>query len=105
MSIIVDIVLIIFLALMFLWGYKKGFLDRAWWLVDIALIVALGLLLVPTVSDALTVHTGLYGALKNALSVMEEEAERTAALIVDIIVWVGIGIIVIILMAILKAVL
>lgn len=44
MSIIVDIVLIIFLALMFLWGYKKGFLDRAWWLVDIALIVALGLL-------------------------------------------------------------
>ena len=105
MSIIVDIVLIIFLALMFLWGYKKGFLDRAWWLVDIALIVALGLLLVPTVSDALTVHTGLYGALKNALSVMEEEAERKAALIVDIIVWVGIGIIVIILMAILKAVL
>ena len=98
MSIIVDIVLIIFLALMFLWGYKKGFLDRAWWLVDIALIVALGLLLVPTVSDALTVHTGLYGALKNALSVMEEEAERTAD-------GVLIGIIVIILMAILKAVL
>lgn len=106
MSIVIDVVLILFLALMFFFGYRKGFLSKAWWLIDIALIVAFGLLLTPTLSGAITDHTGLYNALCNGLrSAFGEDAERTAALIIDIIVWVGIGIIVIILMAILKAVL
>ena len=112
MNIVIDVIFVLFMALMFYFGYRKGFLHKAWWLIDIALIVAVGLILAPTVASALEENTGLGTTLEEAISSMLGSAEfinldaaQTADLALNIIVWIALGIIVIILMAILKAVL
>ncbi len=111
MSIVFDVVLVVFLALMFLVGYKKGFLNKAWWLVDIALIVAVGMLLVPTLNESLT-NAGLYAKLEGLFrslvgegSFLKLDPADAARVAQTVIAWLGLAIIIIILMAILKAVL
>lgn len=112
MNIVIDVIFVLFMALMFYLGYRKGFLSKAWWLIDIALIVAVGLILAPTVASALAENTGLQATLEEAFASMlgegsfiDLDAAQTASLVLNIIVWVALGIIIIILMAILKAVL
>ena len=41
MKIAIDVIFILFLLVMAVVGYRKGFLDRAWWLMDIVIIVFL----------------------------------------------------------------
>ena len=36
---------------MFFFGYRKGFLTKAWWLLDIGLIVVFGLFLTPSIKQ------------------------------------------------------
>ncbi len=112
MAIAIDVIFILFMALMFFFGYRKGFLHKAWWLLDVALIVLFGLFLTPTIRDALQNNTGIYNWLNNAFvsmmgdgSVANFDAASLAGLVLDIIIWVVLGIIVIIVMAIFKAVL
>lgn len=112
MNIVIDVLFVLFMALMFYLGYRKGFLTKAWWLIDIALIVAVGLILAPTVSSALAENTGLLTSLESAFSSLlgdgsfiDLDAAQTADLVLNIIVWIALGILIIILMAILKAVL
>ena len=38
MNIVVDVIFVLFLALMFFFGFRRGFLTKAWWLLDIGLI-------------------------------------------------------------------
>ena len=59
MSIIIDIVFVLFLVLVFYLGYRKGFLTKAWWLVDLALIAIVGFLLSPTIFNAIKNNTGI----------------------------------------------
>lgn len=112
MSIAIDVIFVLFMALMFFFGYRKGFLHKAWWLLDIAVIVLLGFFLTPTIKEALQSGTGIYTGLENAFksmmgdgSVANYDASALAELALEVIIWVVLGILVIILMAILKCVL
>ncbi len=112
MSIAIDVIFVLFMALMFFFGYRKGFLHKAWWLLDIAVIVLLGFFLTPTIKEALQSGTGIYTGLENAFksmmgdgSVANYDASALAGLALEVIIWVALGILVIILMAILKCVL
>lgn len=93
---------------MFFFGFRRGFLTKAWWLLDIGLIVVFGLFLTPSIKQgigpALTpALEGMFNSLKeNGLNI---DPASLASVVTSIIIWVGIGIIVIIVMAIVKAVL
>lgn len=108
MSIVADILFVLFMALMFFFGYRKGFLTKAWWLLDIGLIVVLGVFLAPTVKGMFS--SNLLPALENAFASLADSAgevlnlnpEELADIVLSVIVWIGLGIIVVIVMAILK---
>lgn len=109
MKIAIDVIFVLFLALMFYFGYKGGFLKKAWWLIDVALIVLLGFFLSPTIKQAFVDHTGVYTSLESAFrsligdgTFINLDAAETASLVLNIIIWIALGIIIIILMAILK---
>lgn len=111
MNIVIDIVFVLFLLLMAFVGYKKGFLDRAWWVIDIVLIVFLGMNFVPKIAQALS-GTGLAASIENAIagavsggSLFGKTAAELAALALDIIAWAGLAVAVLIVMAIFKAIL
>ena len=111
MSIVIDVVFVLFLVLMFFFGYRKGFLNKAWWLVDIALTAGLCVLLLPTLNNSLT-NAGLYGKLESLFSSLvggnspiKLDAAEAASVVQSVIICIGLGIIVIIVMAIVKALL
>ena len=108
MNIVIDVIFVLFLALMFLFGFRRGFLTKAWWLLDIGLIVVFGLFLTPSIKQ--WIGPSLTPALEGAFASMAEsglnvDAAGLADIITSVIIWVGIGILVIIVMAIIKAVL
>lgn len=109
MNIVIDVIFVLFLALMFFFGFRKGFLTKAWWLLDIGLIVIFGIFLTPSIKAAL--DGSLTPALENAFTSMVESSginldpAEFAGIVTSVIIWIGIGIIVIIVMAIIKAVL
>ena len=108
MYIVVDVLFGLFLALMFFVGFRRGFLTKAWWLLDIGLIVVFGLFLTPSIKQGIgpsltPALEGMFNSLKeNGLNI---DPASLASVVTSIIIWVGIGIIVIIVMAIIKAVL
>lgn len=106
MSIIIDIVFVLFLVLVFYLGYRKGFLTKAWWLVDLALIAIVGFLLSPTIFNAIKNNTGWYTGLADSLASFEDnlniQAEEIAEFIIRLGIWIVLGIAVIIVMAIVK---
>ena len=111
MSIVIDVVFVLFLALMFFFGYRKGFLNKAWWLVDIALTVGVCILLLPTLNKSFT-DLGLYGKLESLFSSVvggnspvKLDPAEAASVAQSVIICIGLGIIVIIIMAIVKALL
>ena len=53
MKIAIDVIFILFLLVMAVAGYRKGFLDRAWWLMDIVIIVFLGVNCEPKLTQQL----------------------------------------------------
>ncbi len=93
---------------MFFFGFRRGFLTKAWWLLDIGLIVVFGLFLTPSIQEGIgpsltPALEGMFNSLKeNGLNI---DPASLASVVTSIIIWVGIGIIVIIVMAIIKAVL
>ena len=109
MNIVIDVIFVLFLALMFFFGFRKGFLTKAWWLLDIGLIVIFGIFLTPSIKAAL--DGSLTPALENAFTSMVESSgmnldpAESAGIVTSVIIWIGIAIIVIIVMAIIKAVL
>lgn len=108
MNIVIDVVFVLFLALMFFFGYRKGFLTKAWWLLDIGLIVVFGLFLTPSIKQG--IGPSLTPALEGAFASLKDsglniDPASVADIVTSVIIWIGIGIIVIIVMAILKAVL
>ena len=109
MNIVIDVIFVLFLALMFFFGFRKGFLTKAWWLLDIGLIVIFGIFLTPSTKAPL--DGSLTPALENAFTSMVESSGMNldpaefAGIVTSVIIWIGIGIIVIIVMAIIKAVL
>lgn len=109
MNIVIDVIFVLFLALMFFFGFRKGFLTKAWWLLDIGLIVIFGIFLTPSIKAAL--DGSLTPALENAFTSMVESSGMNlapaefAGIVTSVIIWTGIAIIVIIVMAIIKAVL
>lgn len=112
MNIAIDVFFVLFLALMFFIGYKKGFLNKAWWLIDVALIVVIGLAVVPTVHRALSENTSLVGKLENLFTslignatIAKLDAAGLASLVTDILIWIVLAIVIIILMAIVKHIL
>ncbi len=111
MTIVIDVVFVIFLALVAVLSYRSGFFQRGWWLLDIAITILLGMRLIPIINDIFT-DAGLLEALQGALdSVVGEgklikmEAAEVATIVQTVLAWICLGIIVIILMAILKAIL
>lgn len=111
MKIAIDITFVLFLALMAFIGYKKGFLNRAWWLVDIVIIVLLGMSFAPQLTQKLG-DTGLSASIADALSglangdtLFGKPVSDVADLAVSVIVWAGLAIVVAIVMAIVKAIL
>ena len=106
MSIIIDIVFVLFLVLVFYLGYRKGFLTKAWWLVDLALIAIVGFLLSSTIFNAIKNNTGWYTGLADSLASFEDnlniQAEEIAEFIIRLGIWIVLGIAVIIVMAIVK---
>ena len=60
---------------MFFFGFRRGFLTKAWWLLDIGLIVVFGLFLTPSIKQgigpALTpALEGMFNSLKeNGLNI------------------------------------
>ena len=109
MNFVIDVIFVLFLALMFFFGFRKGFLTKAWWLLDIGLIVIFGIFLTPSIKAAL--DGSLTPALENAFTSMVESSGMNldpaefAGIVTSVIIWIGIAIIVIIVMAIIKAVL
>ena len=108
MNIVIDVVFVLFMALMFFFGFRRGFLTKAWWLLDIGLIVVFGLFLTPSIKQG--IGPSLTPALESMFASLAEsglnmDPAEIADIVTSVIIWVGIGIIVIILMAILKAVL
>ena len=109
MNIVIDVIFVLFLALMFFFGFRKGFLTKAWWLLDIGLIVIFGIFLTPSIKAAL--DGSLTPALENAFTSMVESSGMNldpaefAGIVTSVIIWIGIAIVVIIVMAIIKAVL
>ena len=109
MNIVIDVIFVLFLALMFFFGFRKGFFPKAWWLLDIGLIVIFGIFLTPSIKAAL--DGSLTPALENAFTSMVESSGMNldpaefAGIVTSVIIWIGIAIIVIIVMAIIKAVL
>lgn len=110
MNIVIDIVFVLFVLLMAFVGYKKGFLDRAWWVIDIVLIVFLGMNFVPKISQALS-GTGFAVSIENAIAgavsggLFGKTPAELASLALDIIAWAGLAVAVLIVMAIFKAIL
>ena len=105
MNIAIDVVFVLFCALMFYLGFRKGFLTKAWWLLDIGLIVIFGLFLTPTIQEA--IGPNITPALESAFVSLQEKGLNIdpvsfAQIVTSVIIWIGIGIIVIIVMAILK---
>ena len=110
MNIVIDVVFVLFVALMFFFGYRKGFLTKAWWLVDLALIVVLGLLLTPTILSALrgtAMYTGLlnkFTALHDSGSLSVSSPSNLTDIMFGAAIWILLAIAVVIVMAIFKAV-
>lgn len=107
MQIVIDIVLCVLAVLFFFVGYHKGFLKKAWWLVDLAVIVLLFTLLSPTILKVITEKTDIRTTLINTFGgISESIPQLSAEAITDFILNVGIclvlGVAVIIVMAILK---
>ena len=105
MYIAIDVVFILFLALMFFFGYRRGFLTKAWWLLDIGLIVVFGLFLTPSIKQG--IGPSLTPALEGAFASLQEsglnvDPASVADVVTSVIIWVGIGILVIIVMALVK---
>ena len=105
MNIVIDVVFVLFMALMFYFGFRRGFLTKAWWLLDIGLIVVFGVFLTPSIQEA--IGPSLTPALENAFASLAEsglsiDPASFADIVTSVIIWVGLGIIVIIVMAILK---
>lgn len=108
MNIVIDVIFVLFLALMFLFGFRRGFLTKAWWLLDIGLIVVFGLFLTPSIKQG--IGPSLTPALEGAFASLKDsglniDPASVADIVTSVIIWVGIGILVIIVMAIIKAVL
>lgn len=105
MNIAVDVIFVLFLALMFYFGFRKGFLTKAWWLLDIGLIVVFGIFLTPSIQEA--VGPSITPSLENAFAALQEKGLNIdpasfAQIVTTILIWIGIGILVIIVMALLK---
>ena len=66
MTIVIDVVFVIFLALVAVLSYRSGFFQRGWWLLDIAITILLGMRLIPIINDIFT-DAGLLEALQGAL--------------------------------------
>lgn len=107
MGILIDIVLCLLAVLFFFLGYRKGFLRKAWWLVDLVVIVLLFAMLSPSILQWIEGNTGWKTALVNWLSKLAEKVDKiNPEAISDFILKAGIclvlGIIVIIVMLVIK---
>lgn len=103
--IIIDIIFVLFLALMFFFGFRRGFLTKAWWLIDIGLIVVFGIFLTPSIKAG--IGPSLTPALEKAFTKLQSTGMKIdpaslADIATSVIIWIGIGIIVIIVMALVK---
>ncbi len=110
MYIVIDVVFVLFVALMFFFGFRKGFMTKAWWLVDLALIVVLGILVAPTVLAGMQ-GTALYASVLNKFTAWQTSGTLTISnpetitnVIFSIAIWILLALAVVIVMAILKAV-
>ncbi len=109
MNIAIDVIFVLLGLLVFYLGYRKGFLTKAWWLVDLAVITIVGGLLAPTIFDAIKTKTNWYTALVEKLASVEGklniQAESLAETIIVAGIWIALGIVVTIILAIFKALL
>lgn len=110
MGVIIDVALCLVAILFFFLGYRKGFLKKAWWLVDIVVSILLFMALSPSVLNWITENTTWREGLINAFSSLSETIPQLdAATIADFILKAGICIalelIVIIVMLIVKFIL
>lgn len=109
MNILIDVIFVLFVLLMFFLGYRKGFLTKAWWLIDLGLIVVCGIFIAPSILAPLK-KTSMYAGLESNLSSLAgrlniEDASSLADLIFNICIWLALAIVIIIVMAIFKSLL
>ena len=111
MAIAIDVIFVLFLVLMFFLSFRKGFLTKAWWLLDVALIVLAGIYFAPTlvtILEEMSFMQKLEDAIASGLaqaSFLNMDPAEAARTCMNIIAWVVLGILVIIVMAILKLIL
>lgn len=109
MNIVIDIIFVIFILAVFGLSYRRGFLTKAWWLIDLALIIAFGIFLSPTILDALrgtALYNALYDSLASAVDFIDIENVATMTNVIFTVgIWILLAIAVIIVMAIVKALL
>ncbi len=109
MAIVIDVVFVLLMALIFFFGFRKGFLTKGWWLLDLGLIVLFGIFVSPSIKQALAENTSILTKLESAFEsligsgkIINMDAAGFASFVLYLIIWVVLGIIIIILMAILK---
>lgn len=110
MSVVIDIALCLFAVLFFFFGYRKGFIKKAWWLVDLVVIVLLFIAISPSVLKWIETETGWKTSLVEWIGSLAGNIEQIKPeAISDFILKAGIclvlGIIVIIVMLIIKCLL
>lgn len=105
MFVIADILFVAFVALMTFLGVRKGFLTKAWWLLDLALIVILAVFFMSPVLEKMSA-TSLYASLISKLTPIVEKVKLSPDTVVRAIFGTGfcilLGIGVIVVMAIVK---
>lgn len=107
MGILIDIVLCLIAVLFFFLGYRKGFLRKAWWLVDLVVIILLFIMLSPSILKWIEGNTGWKTFLVNRFTSLSEKISQiNPESLADFILKAGIclclGIIVIVVMLIIK---
>lgn len=110
MGIVIDIALCLIAILFFFLGFRKGFLKKAWWIVDIVVSVLLFMLISPSIlkwiTEKNTWRTGLINALSSiAESIPQLNPETVADFILKAGICLALGIIVVIVMLFVKFIL
>ena len=107
MSIIIDVILCLLAVLVFFLGYRKGFLQKAWWLVDLVVIILLFMMLSPTILKWIEANTAWKNSLVDWIgsftgSVPQIQPESVAYFILKAGICLALGIVVVIIMLIVK---
>lgn len=110
MGIVFDIALCLLAVLFFFLGFRKGFLKKAWWLIDLVVVVLLFLLLSPSILKWITEKTSWRSGLVEAIgSLAEKVPQINPETVTDFILKAGIclalGIIVVVVMIFVKFIL